>query len=492
MDDGRETFMRDTDAFTWRMEGDPGLRSTIVSVAWLKSSPDWDVIVRRMEQGTRAVPTFRMVVVEPPARLASPRWVVSPEFDLSWHLRRMDAPAPHTPATVVEFARTAAMTEFDPAYPLWEFTLVENLVGGRAALVMKVHHALTDGVGGMELAPLLFDLEPDADPPVDDLPEPPGERISGPGLVAQSLIRQAGRAAGAVGQALTGAVPWVVRAARNPLRAAGDVGAMAASIGRTVAPVRRTMSPLMTGRSLQRHLDLLSVPLPALKAAASAGGGTVNDAFLTGITGGLARYHQGHGAPVDELRVTMPISLRTDDDPAGGNRITLQRFVVPVGAGDTAARMRAVRACSRSATAEPALPHSNAIAGALNVVPTGVLGEMLKHVDFLGSNVPAPAVPLYLGGAEVTGLFAWGPTIGASLNVTLLSYRGTCCIGVTFDTAAVPDPDVLMTCLQAGFDELLALGARRPPRARRPLVSDQFPGVPARRVSSRPGVPSRR
>jgi WS/DGAT/MGAT family acyltransferase len=391
----------------------------------------------------------------------------------------------------VQFARKAAMTEFDPAYPLWEFTLLENLVGGRAALVMKVHHALTDGIGGMELAPLLFDLEADADPPDLDLPEPVGEHISGSRLVAQSLVRQAGRAVGMLGQGVSGAVPWALRAVTHPIQAAGDVTAMAASVGRTVAPVRHTLSPLMTERSLQRQLDLLTVPLPALKAAASAGGGTVNDAFLTGITGGLARYHQGHGAPVDQLRVTMPISLRTDADPAGGNRVTLQRFVVPVGSGDTADRMRAIGACSRSATAEPALPHSNAIAGALNVVPTGVLGEMLKHVDFLASNVPAPAVPLYLGGAEVTGLFAWGPTIGASFNVTLLSYRGTCCMGVTVDAAAVPDPDALMTCLQEGFDELLALGARRHPRSGRPLESGRFPGVPTRRGTP-PSAPSRR
>jgi hypothetical protein len=188
----------------------------------------------------------------------------------------------------------------------------------------------------------------------------------------------------------------------------------------------------------------------------------------------------------------MPISLRTDADPVGGNRVTLQRFVVPVGTGDTAERMRAIGACSRSATAERALPLSNAIAGALNVVPTGVLGEMLKHVDFLASNVPAPALALYLGGAEVTGLFAWGPTIGASFNVTLLSYRGTCCMGVTVDTAAVPDPDALMACLQEGFDELLALGARRHPRAGRPLESGRFPGLPARRGTPPSGAPSRR
>lgn len=160
-------FMRDIDAFTWYMERDPLLRSTVVAVAWLAASPDWDVLVARLDQASRVVPSLRQRVLEPPARLSTPRWTVDDRFDLSWHLRRMDAPHPRTPDTVVAFARNAAMTAFDRSYPLWEFTLVERLDGGRAALVMKVHHALTDGVGAMQLAPLLFDVDaaPHADRP---------------------------------------------------------------------------------------------------------------------------------------------------------------------------------------------------------------------------------------------------------------------------------------------------------------------------------------
>ena len=170
-----------------------------------------------------------------------------------------------------------------------------------------------------------------------------------------------------------------------------------------------------------------------------------------------------HGTPVDWLRVTMPISLRTAGDPEGGNRITLERFVVPVGETDAGARVRMTGWQCRAARNEEALPLSDPVAGLLNLLPSGVIGSMLKHVDFLASNVPGVPVPLYLAGAPVTGYYAFGPTTGAAVNVTLVSYRGTCCVGCTVDTAAVPDPEKLTACLRDGFDEVLALGGPHHP-----------------------------
>ena len=104
---------------------------------------------------------------------------------------------------------------------------------------------------------------------------------------------------------------------------------------------------------------------------------------------------------------------------------------------------------------EPALPYSEAVAGVLNLLPTAVTGGMLKHVDFLASNVPGFPKPVYIGGGRVEGFYAFGPTIGASANVTLMSYQGTCNIGVTTDNGAVPDPDELLRCLADGFEEVL-------------------------------------
>ena len=103
------------------------------------------------------------------------------------------------------------------------------------------------------------------------------------------------------------------------------------------------------------------------------------------------------------------------------------------------------------------------MAGFLNLLPPGVIGAMLKHVDFLASNVPGVPVPIFLGGAPVSSYFAFGPTTGAALNVTLVTYRDTCCVGCNIDTAAVPDPEKLMACLRDGFDEVLSVGGPHRP-----------------------------
>ncbi len=160
----------------------------------------------------------------------------------------------------------------------------------------------------------------------------------------------------------------------------------------------------------------------------------------------------------------MPVSIRKDGDPLGGNRITLMRFKVPVGLTDPSERMAETHRRCESVKTDRSLPYTNPIAGTLNLLPRSYIGGMLKHVDFLASNVPGIRQPLYLTGAKVTHFYGFGPTIGAALNVTLMSYCDTCCLGVTIDTGAVPDPDVLMDCLREGFDEVLAVG-RTPTRS---------------------------
>ena len=426
-----------------------------------------------------------MRVLEPPARLAPPRWVIDPEFDLLWHVRRIDAPTPRTPAVVMDVARQAATTAFDPAHPLWEFTVVEHVDGDRAALVMKVHHALTDGVGGMELALQLFDLEPVA-PPQGARPDAPvGEPPSTIDLVRDGLCHNGRRLAELARHEAAAAPAAAARAVRHPQRTIREAAATAASIGRTVAPVTDTLSTLMVERGTARALSMVTVELADLKRAAGAAGGSVNDGFMAGVAAGMRRYHVEHGVPVGDLRVTLPINIRTASDPAIGNRITLQRFAVPVQLQDPAAAIREMGVRCRAARDEPSAEHVNAIAGVLNLLPSNVVGGMLKHVDFLASNVPGFTFPVHLAGARVVGYFPFGPTIGAALNVTLLSYDGTCCIGLTVDTAAVPDPTVLTRAMAAGFEEVLGLGGEHTPVVV-PIDDGVYPGTAAAPVVAGP------
>jgi diacylglycerol O-acyltransferase len=212
----------------------------------------------------------------------------------------------------------------------------------------------------------------------------------------------------------------------------------------------------MRERATTRRLAMMEVPLDALKRAAKTVDGTVNDAYLAGIAGGLRHYHERHGAAVGSLRALMPINLRSMKDANFGNRITLQRLIVPVAEPDPAARMRALHPVVLAAREEPSLSVTEAIAGALNMLPVGYVGGILKHVDFVASNMPSAPTPVYLAGSKVTGMFAFGPTIGASVNTTLMSYNGSCDIGINIDTAAVPDPDVLVDCLRESFAEIAA------------------------------------
>ena len=167
--------------------------------------------------------------------------------------------------------------------------------------------------------------------------------------------------------------------------------------------------------------------------------------------------------------MTLPISVRSPDDPPGGNRITLQRFRVPAGIDDPVDRMRAIHRCCRAARGERSLSYTDAIAGALNVLPSAVVGGMLKHVDFLASDVAGFPGPTYLCGARLSGYYTFGPTIGSAMNATLFSYGDLCCIGITVDTAAVPDHELLAECLEQGFSEVIgtiAPGSATPTGAR--------------------------
>jgi hypothetical protein len=139
------------------------------------------------------------------------------------------------------------------------------------------------------------------------------------------------------------------------------------------------------------------------------------------------------------------------------------RFALPISDPDPVTRIKDMNRLCRTARDERSLPLTNVIAGALNLLPRGTVGSMLKHVDFVASDVPGFSFPVHLAGARLERYVAFGPTIGSAINLTLMSYNGTCCIGVTMDTAAVPDALVLVECLRAAFEEVLALAGDHGP-----------------------------
>ncbi len=449
-------FMRNSDAFTWSMETDPRLRSTVVTVIMLDRTPDWDEVRRRFDLVSRRLPIFRERVVQSPPP-APPRWEPVTDFDLDFHLRRVTAPAPGTVDTVLEMARLAQMEDFDRARPLWKVTLVDGLPDGAAAVLCTFHHALTDGVGGVQIAMTLFDLaetsgQHDPLPPVSTVP--PAAWLAG---YRETARYDARLAAGAAAEIARTTPRLLYDGVRRPVATLQAAAATAASVYRMVRPVNHTGSPLMTERGLIRRLAVHEVPIGPLREAAHRHGGALNDAFIAAVTGGLRRYHEKHGAQVDNVHLSMPISLRTETDEMGGNRITLMRFDVPVDIADPAERIKQIHRRAHQVRHERSLPYTQAIAGALNLMPRWFIGSILRHVDFVASDVPGVPVPVFLGGAAVRAQYAFGPTIGAAFNITLLTYVDTCCFGINVDTSAVEDFDVFLDCLVQGFDEVIAL-----------------------------------
>jgi WS/DGAT/MGAT family acyltransferase len=444
------------DAFLWILESDPHLRSTTLGIALLDCSPDWPEFVARTERTTRLIPTMRQRIAEPPTRLTPLVWADDPDFDIGYHLRRVQAPPPATFATVVDLARTSAMAGFDRARPLWETIVVDGLEDGRAALVTKLHHVLADGIGAMQLASLVFDLERHP-PPVTPLgATPPPTPMNDVDVLRASLGQETKELVDFASSHAASAMPALLHAVAHPRCTIGDAVATARSIWHTVEPVTETLSPIMTSRSIVWRFHTLDVPLGDLHGAARRHGFTVNDGFLAGIAGGMCRYHERHSTPVDELRVAMPISLRRAEDPPGGNHVTLMRFKAPINSMDPVERMRKLHELVDRARHERSLPFTNAIAGTLNLLPSSVVGSMIKHVDFLASNVPGLTVPVYVGGAEVLCYYPFGPTLGSAVNITLLSYLDTCCIGINCDARAIPDDEEFVQCIAAGLDEVIA------------------------------------
>jgi diacylglycerol O-acyltransferase / wax synthase len=460
-----ETHMSDADALMWNIEKDPQLRSTIVAVMLLDQVPDWPVLRDRIEQATHEIPRMRQRVVTPMLRLGPPHWSADPNFDLAYHVRRVRAPAPGDMDAVLEVARVAATAPFDRARPLWEYTSVEGLTDGRSAMIVKVHHSMTDGVGGLALLMGLFDLERTPVDRASDLLESDEtgelEVLTSVGLVGRSIDHRRRRALGIARRGATDAARGARRLLTDPLGTTADVVRTGTSIAEYLAPATTPHSPIMRGRTLGRHLATFDVPLAPLKAAAKSVGGSVNDAFVASIVGGLARYHEFHGASPDDLRMVMPINLRVDGDALGGNHFTPARFLVPLTIKDPAERIAVMGERSRWIRNEPAVNLTDALAAVLNQLPTALttsfFGAMLKGGDFVTSNIPGAPVPVYLAGAQLHAMYAFAPLSGTAVNFTLISHCGTCCIGVNSDAVAIPDPEVLVEHVRAGFGEILAL-----------------------------------
>jgi len=452
--------MTDSDSLMWTIEKDPLLRSTITAVLFLDAAPDEKRLRHLLERGTRLVPRMRQRVRGNPYSVAPPRWEVDPHFDLDYHLRWVGASGDRDERSVLDMAEPMAMQGFDRARPLWEAMVVTDLADGGAALIMKIHHAITSAVGAVQIALVLFELEREA--ALADMPDAPTAEVMGQvERFIDAAKHEQRRGMGIAKRLPAAAASAATSALSDPVGSAKRLGETASSVAKLAAPAVDPLSPVMKDRSLSVHFDTITLSLSEAKAAAKAAGGRLNDAFLAATAAGLRHYHEELGRPVDAVRISMPINVRDADDPeATGNHFAPARFPLPLTIEDPIEAMTTIREIVQHERAEPALALVDPLATILNRLPTSmtttIFGAALRGVDVVASNVPGAPIELFTAGARINSMFALGPMAGSAVNLTLLSYLDQVHIGVNVDPAAVTEPDRFLAAYRAGWDEVLA------------------------------------
>ena len=448
--------MSDAEGLMWRLEKDPHLSSTFGTVMLLDRAPDFDVFRRRMERTAIVIPRLRQRVLPSAANLSPPTWVDDPDFDIDLHVRRIACPKPGTLRQVLDLASLIVADPFDRTRPLWQFVVVEGLRGGKAAVIQKMHHTITDGERGVDLSLQYLDFERDAPPPPAIDPEP-AEPAEAPQASPAETIRElvAGTMRIPIG------IAKQVRELLADPAAIPDASSAAAKTMRGIlsqlSDTEGARSPLWVRRSLQRRVETARTPFRATKDAAKRLGGTLNTAFLTAAADAASAYHIEMGQPVESLRASMAISTRTED--SGANAFTLARLLVPTGEMPIAERFLAIDEATKVARESTKDAGLDTLAAITTAMPTSLITRLARQqshtVDFATSNVKRSPIPVYVSGAQLLEIYPIGPLGGVAFNLTLVSYLGSLDMALNIDTAAVESPDLLASCLDRSLKALI-------------------------------------
>src|ERR1700722_11684413 len=410
------------------------------------------------------VPRYRQKLATPPLETGRPLWVDDPNFNLEYHVRHTALPSPGTEEQLLLLVPRIDSQPLDRSKPLWESWLVEGLEDGRFALILKNHHALVDGVSGVDLATVLFDLSPEPTPPDPGLepwqpkPEPsPAELVlaGGRGLVPTPVE----------------IVPRTLAAATRPGTSLGLLRDAAEGIGEIVwaglNPAPET--PLNVEIGPHRRYAVVRQQLADYKEIKDSLGGTVNDVVLAVVSGALADWLHSRGVRTEglELRALVSVSVRADaNDGTLGNQLTAMRAPLPVYIDDPVARLRFVKKAmdglkeSKQAVGAATLTAVNSLAPPTILAQASRLNFSTRLFNLIVTNIPGPQVPLYVLGRQLEDLFpvAFLPENHA-LAVAIMSYNGALDYGLLGDFDALADIDVIADGIEASLAELL--GAAR-------------------------------
>ena len=420
------------------------------------TSLSYDDVERVVEARLKLAPRLRRKLMAVPANISRPVWVDDDHFDLDFHLRHASVPSPGERFELQRAVGRVLSRPLDRTKPLWELYVFEDLADGRTAMLLKLHHALADGIGGMMIASALFDLAPDVAVGEADtwVPEPSPD--------SQELVREA------VEDVVLHPVQGISHIARRPRILAETLAATAGAL-RTVAGMGSPPRGPFDGRvGPNRRFAMAERPFEVVRSIKDGLGGTVNDAVLTAVAGGLHTLlnHRDEPTKGRTLRAMVPVSVRSPGESGDiGNRVAPIFVDVPVGAMAPRTRLRRVRA----ATAR--IKESGMAVGADTIIGLGAFAPPALHAtaarliaqarwcNLVVSNIPAPQVPLYLAGAPLEASYpAMNLKEDCGLSLACTSASGTMAFGLTADWDPVPDLEILARGIEAAIDELAAAG----------------------------------
>ena len=420
------------------------------------------MVLERVRERIHLVPRLRQRLAEPPLGLANPVWVDDADFDLEWHVRQASLPQPGGDAELGGFVGREFSHRLDRTRPLWELTLIEGLERNCKGLLMKVHHALVDGMAAIGIAALVLD------PTEQALEIPPPEKEWEPRRydlrrhVAQLASRPLARAPKLMVDGMLRALDPDPRRAATEMRRATDV-ALELARARPQAP----MTPLNRPISPNRRYAVARTDVSTVKAVGRRAGGTVNDTLLAVVSGMLGRYLAaagpeafGAGRPPVAL---VPVSVREADEAGElGNRISTVFVDLPVYERDLLARVRALAKQTSELKQSAAVRAGALMVGASGWAPPLVSGLIARTMgtvrafNLVVSNIPGPQQPFYLNGVRMREVYPVVPLNPANqcLSVGILSYDGEVCFGLLGDRDLDPPLSVATAGLIAALGEL--------------------------------------
>ena len=422
-------------------------------------APAYEELVEQIAGRLHLVPRYRQRLAFVPFNQGRPVWVDDPHFNIAFHVRHTALPSPGGEAQLKRLAGRVFSQALDRSRPLWEIWLVEGLSDGRFALLSKTHHALVDGVSGVDIATVLFDTSPDPMP----VAPPENEWVARPLPTGAQLLADALLERATVPTEIARGVRATLRGPRKVAgrlgHAVGGVTAMARA-GLNAAP--NTLLNVRIGP--HRRFTWVRGDLEQFKAIKNALGGTVNDVVLAAVAGGLGRYLRMHGAATEDtvLRAMVPISVRADvERGALGNRVAAMWAPLPVGLTDPVQRLLSISRDmdgikeSGQAVGAQVLTELSGFAPPTIMAQAARLQARQRLFNLVVTNVPGPQFPLYMLGRELDAMFPMVPLAeNQALGIALMSYNGQLNFGLNADYDAMPDLEALADELRAAIDEL--------------------------------------